>query len=1143
MAWDESNTENALTLAIGKSRKDVLLLLLDRGADINTGVGKHGTILAVAACTESMDIVSLLLDRGADINLVGGMCGTALVGAVSVESTDIVTLLLDRGADINLVGGMVGTALAAAAAVKRTDIVTLLLDRGADINLVGGMCGTALAGAVSVESTDIVTLLLDRGADVNLVGGIVGTALAAAAAVKRTDIITLLLDRGADINLVGGMYGTALAGAVSVESKDIVTLLLDRGADINLVGGIVGTALAAAAYKERTDIVTLLLDRGADINLVGGMFGTALATAAYKESTDIVTLLLDRGADINLVSGIHGTALAAAATTDIVSLLLDRGADINMVGGMCGTALATAVLGGSTAIVLLLLDRGADINVVGGICGTALATAAFSGNTSLTSSMGIMGIHGRRDYGNTDVASLLFDKVTNVNSMEEFYEGMSLLADINKPGDISTALGPTALKLATGRGSTEIASLLLYRGADINLVGCESGTALGQAVYKGHTEIAMLLLECGADVMRVGGSSSAALGVYPSVLDVARSEGSRADSTLLARLTAAINNQTNQPTDPLSRPPFPMPYTWQHSASYTDHHKHTLPPCLNAFSRFHADGNIAPEQADIPCQDLTDNEEVLRSLTALVGLNEDTTQAKRQWIQNDFRYFAACRFDFGLAYAAARVSWKHFNDPSLDSNLISIQRSQWHKHAQALDQVRSNAITIDVSNYGQELITSPYSIMPRRLWDLKSNRVVDFRMLNTAPSTKSVPAFWAVSHSWTSEMLPVWTAINQYQWPVPCPKGINLDNLRSELLAFGAEYVWLDIICLRQQSEVDCLEQLRRKEWKLDVPTIGNIYRAATIIVRYFNGLGVRFSNRGWEDARHWLQRAWTLQEIATESITINGGVPWDQGQVLLDSEGEVSGKVMKLRSAIRPVMQLAAQVDSPQGCELYRLAQEMAKRYASQPVDKISGLFYLLRTTKLLCYNETMTDEDFWRQSFHLLPVERKAEILFDFPYRGLYDQWFPTWAQVLKWPTRNQDYDHMRYQGSPNSIRNIPGKTALFIGNTWTMPHVVLHEADNSCGYKVKTNNRLFGFYSPYLSQQPIDVQGQPTFTLAIAELGHAYNWLVCIAVDKLAGTDIGLEVAEVNVLKKVGVIRTDYCGELLVSGLLQKVDCLFV
>ena len=74
---------------------------------------------------------------------------------------------------------------------------------------------------------------------------------------------------------------------------------------------------------------------------------------------------------------------------------------------------------------------------------------------------------------------------------------------------------------------------------------------------------------------------------------------------------------------------------------------------------------------------------------------------------------------------------KHFDILSVDSNIISVQRGRWHKHAQELDEARSKAIEIYPST-----IISPYSIMPRRLWDLKSNRVVDIRngVWNTRPA-------------------------------------------------------------------------------------------------------------------------------------------------------------------------------------------------------------------------------------------------------------------------------------------------------------------------------------------------------------------------------------------------------------------------
>ncbi|KAF8456826.1 hypothetical protein BDZ91DRAFT_636446, partial [Kalaharituber pfeilii] len=316
------------------------------------------------------------------------------------------------------------------------------------------------------------------------------------------------------------------------------------------------------------------------------------------------------------------------------------------------------------------------------------------------------------------------------------------------------------------------------------------------------------------------------------------------------------------------------------------------------------------------------------------------------------------------------------------------------------EKERSRAI--DKDSTGQELIHSPYLVMPRRIWDLKSNRVVDFTMLHSEALSMAVdlPTFWAVSHSWTSDMEPVETSVNQYLWPVPLPKGVNLYyNLRKELLDFGAEYVWLDVLCLRQTAPSGYGHYaIKQQEWKIDVPTIGNIYRAAAHVVRYFNGLGRLFSKDGWDDHRHWLRRAWTLQEIRTEKVTFNGGVSYNDGNIILNAHGKVAGQVVTLRAAIRPVLKLAADADSRSGCKVYELAKEMAHRYASNPTDKVAGIFYLLRTTQLPTYNENLSDETAWRQCFHVLPFERKIEILFDFPYRGTEHQWFPTWKQLME-------------------------------------------------------------------------------------------------------------------------------------------------
>ena len=612
--------------------------------------------------------------------------------------------------------------------------------------------------------------------------------------------------------------------------------------------------MVAAVIKKNEKMVLLLLDQGADINARGGEYGTALVAAVYNNNEKMVLLLLDQGADINVVSGDKGTALVAAVynkNEDMVLLLLIHGADINVGGGRYGTALGAAIYSGKEDIVSLLLARGADIQ-------TSLVEAA---SLSLR-----------------DMIPLLLGRGADINA-----------ACNNKYG--------TALAIAAFQGNQDIVSLLLGLGANIDIVGGEYGTALGAAAFGGQTDIVSLLLEHGADVLHAGGSYSTTLGMYPSVLDAALSEGSVAGESLLALLKTAMKkidgprNQLNaDPVDnALCRPPFPLPYMAPSgpSLSFPPLPMPNIPPNINppdiSSTSFPAGGNIAPEQADIPCREI--NEEVLRQvLTALVGLHDHTTQAKRHWIRSDVCYFRTCNFDFGLAYAAARIAWKDFN--SIDSSVICRQRGQWHRHSQRLDEAQAEAIKIDSSASEQELITDPYSVMPRRIWDLKSNRTINFQMLHSAlPDIGTPPTFWTVSHSWTNDMSPTWTAVNQHQWPIPLPKDITLDKLRSELLTLGAEYIWIDVVCLRQQGSDPNSEQLRKEEWRLDVPTIGNVYRAAARIVCYFNGLGIRFSNEGWDDPRHWLQRAWTLQEITAEISTINGGTKRGRGQIFLNSK------------------------------------------------------------------------------------------------------------------------------------------------------------------------------------------------------------------------------------------------------------------
>jgi len=545
------------------------------------------------------------------------------------------------------------------------------------------------------------------------------------------------------------------------------------------------------------------------------------------------------------------------------------------------------------------------------------------------------------------------------------------------------------------------------------------------------------------------------------------------------------------------------------------------------------------------------------------------------WIRNDVRYLVNHGYDLGLAYAAARVAWKHFNDPDFK---IAVHRDQWLAKAKQIDEVRENAMYTD--DTGQELIKYPYRIMPRRMWDLKSNRVVEFRMLHSEVLAREclpgsviisldkppLPSFWAITHSWTNEMSPVNTSINQYQWPTPLPRGLDLEHsVRRELLSKGAEYVWLDVLCLRYHSSMD-----DNTEWKVDAPTIGNIFRTAVWIAHYLNGLGQAFSSNGWDDSRHWLNRAWTLQEIRSENTTYNAGVlRKTSAHTIMNTEGRVDGKVTTLRQALEPIVRLAAQVDSESGCSVYELVQQMAKRYAAKPTDKVAGLFYLLRTTQLPTYDAGISEGDAWARCFHVLPFERKVEILFDFPYSGDsagtgHDcQWFPTWRQLMEWPGRDPHLDHTRAVCPQNQgylQAEKPGH--LLMLDIWAISDVSLCQTDygNTDAtdiwgqtFVIDIGDEIFGFYYPYVGQNPIKMSSSGRYTLVTTtHSDNSYNWVVCEPLGKRDESYTvpggAVEVAEVEALGKLGVLRTDSCSELVLGwgrgySILNKINALFI
>lgn len=89
-------------------------------------------LLFAAVSYGHRDVVELLLDRGADLHYRSRFGHTALLVAVEQDHPDVVALLLDRGANPNDAMWHGGTALHTAARRQRKELYDLLVANGAD---------------------------------------------------------------------------------------------------------------------------------------------------------------------------------------------------------------------------------------------------------------------------------------------------------------------------------------------------------------------------------------------------------------------------------------------------------------------------------------------------------------------------------------------------------------------------------------------------------------------------------------------------------------------------------------------------------------------------------------------------------------------------------------------------------------------------------------------------------------------------------------------------------------------------------------------------------------------------------------------------------------------------------------------------
>jgi len=344
---DKSDGRTALHCWAEQGDSDLLNLLLEARASVNTQDARGRTPLAYAVRAGSEVSVQLLCSHNSDASAIDFEDRQVIVEAVELQKEEraaaITQTLLTFRASVTS-GGL---PLVVASCAGHTAVVRALLKARAAADSVDSAGRRPLPCAAAVGSLLLCSMLLDsraevdgRGASITTsrptsdpkdVGGV--TALAIAAASSNKELGIALLDRRANPEATDERGARPLmVAAVATSSTDLLIALLAARADVDAQQeGSGKTALIFAAGAGRAEACRTLLKANAAADLQAETGAAALHAAAANGHHEACSVLLEANANAKALGPgdkVPADLANIAGHADLAAMLMSAAAPV-----------------------------------------------------------------------------------------------------------------------------------------------------------------------------------------------------------------------------------------------------------------------------------------------------------------------------------------------------------------------------------------------------------------------------------------------------------------------------------------------------------------------------------------------------------------------------------------------------------------------------------------------------------------------------------------------------------------------------------------------------------------------------------------------------------------------------------------------